>query len=182
MWYDGDGSPSTVWSNISLVLSNVATAVTASLGAWFLARRKVSGDSAAMFADKAGSDLLKTLLDERKVIIAEKDEAIAMMRRMMDLRMEDAGRIARTEAEKVALKERMEHCEASTLKADARVAETEERQRALAEQLMLTQMRVRNLFAELSQVDPVAASKFVRHQLDQDIAASAEAKEKHDGQ
>lgn len=186
MWYDGEGTGGSVWSGVSLVLSNIATAVTAGVGAWFLSRRKLSGDSAAIFADKAGSELLKTLLDERKVLTAEKNAAQSAAMEMIKQRTADAEAIARFQTENAYLKARTDHCEEAAVKADKRVTEVEERMRATTEQLMLAQMRVRNLYAEVSRLDPMAAARVVKEQMEMNVVVAAEAvvtqsKEAHSG-
>lgn len=143
------------FTGLQTAATSFMTAVAGFLGGWALMRRRISADSTAITEDKAGRDLLLTLMRERQEAVAEAKELRAADRT-------NAIQMVRLEVTVEDLRERLTERDQER---ERQVGACEERVRSLSEQLLDQKMANGRLFAELARADKDAADRMLVTQV-----------------
>lgn len=124
--------------------------------------------------DTAEGDWYEDQQRRIKELQAGQAAALASAKALMDEKVADARIIGSMQTMNEMLKERAASCEASAVKAEAKVLELEERMRTMSEQLLYTHLRGRAMYAEIMRLDPSVGARVVQEHFEANIKHAAE--------
>lgn len=148
----------------------VATLVVGLGGALLKARRELARQNSQIVVEKsdakANTWLNQALIDqaqrsEQQAVKADaaKDATITAAKELLDQRMVDLDKIARTEERLRHLEEDIIECRDRAQRAETRAAVAEDHMRKQAEQILVMSMNIDSLTTELAKHDPAAAKR-----------------------